>query len=441
MPILVPTRYAPTRAIRTRAKTGNKGFRPSTFIVGCIFGLSVALAAKVGQVQAWGRWPANTEEVEIASGQEEHHKHATSSPSFGFRKQRDCQCDHDFIANAVEKAMRSVVNISVETDASTILHKKSLISSGSGFFIDERGSILTNAHVVTDMSVDSTLTVTTSDGAQYDGYIHSLDTPSDLAVVKIRPKTGDIPIRWPVLKMSSNMHLRPGHWVVAIGSPFGLHNTVTAGVVSSGRRQTAEIGTGSDVRVEYIQTDCVVHEGSSGGPLINLDGEVVGINTQRAESEGISFAIRVDNAMDIIHQLHTEGRVVRPWLGCRMVTITSQVRQQLRSEGPMKYIPPTSDGVLITSVFPESPCAKAGMSEGDVIVAVNDKTVHSSQEVFKALGLRIHVPVKLKVKRSVPLDMDWDGRTRRWETDDLDVMVTPEEFDIAIHGTESDPVN
>ncbi|TPX63369.1 hypothetical protein SpCBS45565_g06640 [Spizellomyces sp. 'palustris'] len=277
------------------------------------------------------------------------------------------------------------------------------------------------------MATGSTLTVTTCDGTQYEGFIHSLDTPSDLAVVKIKPRPTDTPIKWPVLQMSSNLNLRPGDWVVAIGSPFGLHNTVTAGVVSSGRRRNEEIGTGSDVRVEYIQTDCVVHEGSSGGPLINLDGEVVGINTTRAESEGISFAIRVDNAMDIIHQLHTQGRVVRPWLdctlGCRMVTLTSQVRQQLRKQGPMTSIPPTSGGVIVTSVFPDSPCAKANLGEGDVIVAV-----------FKAMGLKIQQPVRFTVKRSIPLDIDWDGRTRRWETQDVEVEVTPEEFDVELHG-------
>ncbi|TPX62352.1 hypothetical protein PhCBS80983_g00481 [Powellomyces hirtus] len=347
-------------------------------------------------------------------------------------------CNHSFIADAVEKAMGAVVNISVETETSTLLKKKSLVSSGSGFFIDENGSILTNAHVVTDMAPGSILTVTTTDGAHHEGFIHSLDTLSDLAVVRIKPRS-KAEGGWPVLKMSTNINLRSGDWVVAIGSPFGLHNTVTAGVVSSGRRRNEELGTGSstaDVRVEYIQTDCVVHEGSSGGPLLNLDGEVVGINTTRADSEGISFAIRADNAMDLVHQLHTQGRVVRPWLGCRMVSLTSQVRQQIHEQGPLTmFIPPTNTtgGVIVTSVFPGSPCDKAGIIPGDVIVAVNGSSVRSTREVFTRMGLKIHEPVTFTVKRGIALDMDYDGRSHRWETQELDIRVTPDEFDVQIH--------
>ncbi|KAJ3148728.1 Serine protease htra2, mitochondrial [Geranomyces variabilis] len=369
-------------------------------------------------------------------------EHFTSSnPLSKLKKAIHPGHNNTFIADAVEKAMGAVVNISIETETSSLMREKTLVTSGSGFFIDANGSILTNAHVVTDMASGSTLTVTTTDGVHHEGFIHSLDTLSDLAVVKIKPRPGDAPKGWPVLKMSSNISLRTGDWVVAIGSPFGLHNTVTAGVVSSARRRQDELGPGrsaADVRVEYIQTDCVVHEGSSGGPLINLDGEVVGINTTRADSEGISFAIRADNAMDLVHQLHTQGRVVRPWLGCRMVSLTSQVRQQIRDQGPMtKSIPRSaSGGVIVTAVFDGSPCANAGILEGDVIVAVNGRAVRSSREVFTNMGLKIHEPVVFTVKRSVALDMDWDGRSRKWETQTVDIPVTPQEFDVEIHPEE-----
>ncbi|KAJ3013671.1 Serine protease htra2, mitochondrial [Thoreauomyces humboldtii] len=370
---------------------------------------------------------------------------------------------HSFIADAVEKAMGAVVNISVETETSTLLHKNSLISSGSGFFIDADGSILTNAHVVTDMGPGGTLTVTTSDGAHYPGRIHSLDTLSDLAVVKIAPRTrapSDPPTTsgtasatsWPVLQMSTNIDLRRGDWVVAIGSPFGLHNTVTAGVVSSHRRRSDEIGYlgvpgpnttehhQSDAHpVEYIQTDCVVHEGSSGGPLLNLDGDVVGINTTRAESEGISFAIRADNAMELVHQLNTQGRVVRPFLGARMVSLSAHVRQQLRDQVPSRpshgrsahATPPSihqDHGVLVTTVLPDAPCARAGMMDGDVVVAVNGRPCHSTRELYAGVGSEMKEAI-FSVRRNVPLDMDWDGRSTRWETLELEIGVKPEELD------------
>ena len=143
------------------------------------------------------------------------------------------------------------------------------------------------------------MSITTSNGCNYDGYVHSLDALSDLAIVKFT-KPRDAALNWPRVQfgiflnniiqneLGTSINARPGDWVIAIGSPFGLNNTVTAGVISSLRRRASEIGT-KDSRVDYIQTDCVVHSGSSGGPLINLEGQVIGINTTRAESEGIRY--------------------------------------------------------------------------------------------------------------------------------------------------------
>ncbi|KAI8818499.1 trypsin-like cysteine/serine peptidase domain-containing protein [Fimicolochytrium jonesii] len=441
--------------------------------------VSLLLGFKVGQVSAWGPWSSSSHnynnrddhdpdpdspavfiignkdyhrerELEHGHGQQqqEERRHKwrdglrkgrdRTGGKEGKDKDKDKGRGHSFIADAVEGAAGSVVNICVVTETSSMLSKESLATSGSGFFIDEDGSILTNAHVVCDMSDGSKLTVTATDGTEYDGYIHSMDTMSDLAVVKIRPRPGDVPRKWPVLKLSTNINLRLGDWVIAIGSPFGLQNTVTAGVVSSIRRAKDEIGAASsDVRVEYIQTDCVIHEGSSGGPLVNLDGEVVGINTTRAAGEGISFAIRADNALDLIHQLHNEGRIVRPWLGCRMVTLTRDIQTQLREENQWAYLPPATSGVIITAMVPDSPSSRGGLAEGDVITAVNGKPVHSSQEVYKHMGLKIHEPVTFRVARSVPLDIDWDGRSQRWEVQQLDLVVRPDEFDESVHVDES----
>ncbi|KAL2919225.1 Serine protease htra3 [Polyrhizophydium stewartii] len=377
-----------------------------------------------------------------------------------------------FIADAVERAIDSVVNISVETDASTLFERKTLVSSGSGFFVGEDGMILTNAHVVGDMSEDSRLWVTAADGSRFPGSVHSLDHISDLAIVRVHgtPASG----RWPVAQFGTNKNLRPGDWVVAIGSPFGLQNTVTAGIVSSRRRRSAEIGA-RDSRVEYIQTDCVVHSGSSGGPLINLDGHVVGINTTRAESEGISFAIRIDNAKEMIRQLVLDGRVTRPWLGIRMVTLSPNVRAQLHhqereqaSRRPDASLPPPTPqmqqqvdqiqqhltkhhnsagawsavhklpdvaaGVLVTGIEAKSPASASGLLEGDVIVSVDGKPVASASDLLKHIGLGVGETFALGLRRSVATEVDWDGRALRFADEDCVVRVTPATLDVFMQG-------
>ncbi|KAJ3104880.1 hypothetical protein HDU97_008738 [Phlyctochytrium planicorne] len=333
-----------------------------------------------------------------------------------------------FIADAVEVVLDSVVNITTETESSSTFRKRSIVSSGSGFFINEDGTILTNAHVVADINEDSKLTVTTSDGRVYRGRVHSLDVLSDLAVVKIIRDPREPHEPWKPVRFGSSKEMRPGDWVMAIGSPFGLQNTVTAGIVSSRRRKSTEIG-GKDSRVEYIQTDCVIHSGSSGGPLINLDGEVVGINTTRAESEGISFAIRIDTSLSMIRQLVERGRISRPWLGFRMVSLSPPVWQQLRSKGPDEFLPKVDTGVLITSVVKDSPAGVAGCEEGDVIVKVNEQSISTTSEIYQLIGLRVGEPIRLCLKRNVPVDMDWDGRPRGCESVEVHVTVNVEELD------------
>ncbi|KAJ3275173.1 hypothetical protein HDU76_010644, partial [Blyttiomyces sp. JEL0837] len=304
----------------------------------------------------------------------------------------------------------------------------SVTSSGSGFFIDADGTILTNAHVVADFNEDSKLMVTSSDGRIFKAYVHSMDLLSDMAIVKVIPDPRSTHPPWKPVKLGSSSVMRPGDWVMAVGSPFGLQNTVTAGIVSSRRRKSAEIG-GKDSRVEYIQTDCVIHSGSSGGPLINLDGEVIGINTTRAESEGISFAIRIDNSLDMIHQLLKKRKIIRPWLGFRMVSLNPNVWQQLRSKGPDEFLPKVEEGVLITSVFPDSPAGSAGCQEGDVIIKVNDMPVKSTSEVLQIIGLNVDEPFKMVLRRNMPLDMDWDGRSRGYEAINIEVEVKAVELD------------
>jgi S1-C subfamily serine protease len=176
------------------------------------------------------------------------------------------------------------------------------------------------------------------------GYVYSLDVLSDLAIIKITSNETNFE------KVEFGSETRVGDWVVAIGSPLGLHNTVTCGIISSNDRMFFDIG-GKDQRVKYIQTDCVVHSGSSGGPLINIEGQVVGINATRTEGEGIryvfitSFAIRIDTVLDMINQLLRKGRVVRPYLGINLTSLTPEVVKQLTLP------PPSTEGVLITKVL------------------------------------------------------------------------------------------
>ncbi|KAJ3313649.1 hypothetical protein HDV04_001659 [Boothiomyces sp. JEL0838] len=291
-------------------------------------------------------------------------------------------------------------------------------------------TILTNAHVVTDMD-DGKIMVRASDGYEFEAEVFSLDTRADLAIVKpIHPQRE----KFKAVQFGNNVKTRPGDWVVAIGCPFGLQNTVTAGVISSRSRHSVEIGAQDD-RVRFLQTDCVVHSGSSGGPLINLEGKVIGINTTRAESEGISFAIRVDTCLDMIQQLKKEGKVVRPYLGLQMTTLSPNVFHQLKKSFA-NSVPHVNQGVLLARVNSGSPAEKAGLQEGDIITQVNSTKITSSQDILQIIGLGFGKPVHIHIKRNVPLEMDWDGRVIRYETVDYVCKVVPEELDIEIHNVQ-----
>ncbi|KAI8815211.1 trypsin-like cysteine/serine peptidase domain-containing protein [Cladochytrium replicatum] len=416
---------------RNHHSSSNRFNSAFPFVAGLLVGATVVTTIRVSIAHTangwgdWAGWSKPSEKVEDGNENDE----AKDPPMRPKRKDKTRTIGPGFIADAVEDVMDSVVNITVEIDTLNLFGKKTLVSSGSGFAVTADGKFLTNAHVVYDDAEGGNVIITDNEGVQYPGVVHSIDFLSDLAVVQVLPdpETGTTRT-WKPVKFGNNTNLRPGDWVVSIGSPFGLHGTVTAGIVSSRRRKNTEIG-GRDSRVEYIQTDCVVHSGSSGGPLLNLDGEVVGINTTRAESEGISFAIRADNAKDIIHQLVNRGRVVRSWLGLRMVSLSPQVVQQLKSQDTVyDGLPHIDSGVLVTAVFPRSPAAECGLSEGDVIDRVDDTPVRSTHEILQRIGYRVGEPIFFHIKRVLPLEMDWDGRVRRYETIELDVKLTPEEL-------------
>ena len=232
---------------------------------------------------------------------------------------------------------------------------------GSGFIIDPKGYIVTNNHVVDGAD---TIRVVLKDETEYPGEVIGRDPVTDIALVRVKAD-GSLP----TVALGSSDALKVGEWVAAIGSPFGLQYTVTAGIVSAKGRVI-----GSGPYDDFIQTDASINPGNSGGPLINMQGEVVGINTMIiARGQGIGFAIPIDLAKNIVNQLKTDGEVTRGWLG---ITI-----QDLKGELARYYGIDDKSGVLVASVVPGDPADQAGIQPNDIITKVNGKAVHTSREL------------------------------------------------------------
>jgi serine protease Do len=242
-------------------------------------------------------------------------------------------------------------------------------SLGSGFIIDREGYIVTNNHVIENADQ---IKVKLAMGKEFDAKVVGRDPKTDLALIKIEASDDLTP-----LEMGDSDGLRVGTWVVAIGSPFGLEQTVTAGIVSAKGRT---IGAGP--YDDFIQTDASINPGNSGGPLINMKGEVIGINTaifsQGGGNVGIGFAIPVNMAQGIIEQLKNEGQVTRGWLGVGIQDITPELAEY--------YGVKDKKGVLVTQVFSGDPADKSGVKTGDVIVAVDGKEVSSSRELSRTIA-------------------------------------------------------
>ncbi|MEF8707709.1 MAG: DegQ family serine endoprotease [Candidatus Accumulibacter propinquus] len=234
---------------------------------------------------------------------------------------------------------------------------------GSGFIVSPDGVILTNAHVVADADE---VTVKLTDKREFKAKVVGLDKLTDVAVLRI--DAGNLP----VLRLGDPARTRVGEWVVAIGSPFGFENSVTAGIVSAKSRSLA-----SDSYVPFIQTDVAINPGNSGGPLLNLEGEVIGINSQiysrSGGYQGVSFAIPIDVAMNIEQQLLKDGKVSHGRMG---VTI-QEVSQSLAESFALK----STAGALVSSVEKGSPAAAAGLEPGDIILKLNDTVIGRSSEL------------------------------------------------------------
>jgi serine protease Do len=234
-------------------------------------------------------------------------------------------------------------------------------SLGSGFIVDRTGYILTNNHVIENAEE---IKVKLFDGKEFDAKVVGRDPKTDLALIKI-----DVGSDLHPLAMGNSDDLRVGSWVVAIGSPFGLEQTVTAGIVSAKGRVI-----GSGPYDDFIQTDASINPGNSGGPLLNLNGEVIGINTAIiASARGIGFAIPVNMAKEELQQLKEKGKVTRAWLGVGIQEVTDSLAQSFGLK--------EKKGALVSQVFKDSPAEKAGVEQGDIILKFDGKEIKDSREL------------------------------------------------------------
>lgn len=262
--------------------------------------------------------------------------------------------------------------------------------TGSGFILSQDGRLVTNAHVVADTD---TVQVTLKDGRSFEGKVVGVDAVTDVAVVKIRAAN------LPSVQLGDSRNLVPGEWAIAIGNPLGLDNTVTVGIISATDRSSAQVGVPSK-RVNFIQTDAAINPGNSGGPLLNAEGEVIGVNTAiRADAQGLGFAIPIETAARIANQLFNKGRVEHPFLGIQMVDLTAATKAEINQETNLNIKQDT--GVLIFEVMEKSPSDVAGLREGDIIQKIDGTLIKKASEVQERVeATAVGTALKMEVNRN-----------------------------------------
>ena len=288
--------------------------------------------------------------------------------------------------------------------------KQKQMGEGSGVIVDPKGYILTNYHVVAEADK---ITVRLFDGRELKGKIQGIDPKTDLAVVHVEVK--DLP----VATLGDSDKLQVGEWAIAIGSPFGLEETVTVGVISAKGRT----GLGTGTYEDFIQTDASINPGNSGGPLVNIDGEVIGINAMIiSPGQGIGFAIPINLAKSIMAELIKTGKVIRPWVGIGLQDLTPELRKSFNVE--------QKEGALISQVYEGSPAERAGLKTGDIIVQIDGKKIKDSQDVVREVlkrqvgqkilfevnrdEKRVEIPVTTTQMPSTPTERKPAGPGKEW---------------------------
>nr|XP_033804731.1 serine protease HTRA4 isoform X1 [Geotrypetes seraphini] len=284
----------------------------------------------------------------------------------------------NFIADVVQKIAPAVVHLELFRRL-PFIGQDIAVSSGSGFIVSEDGLIVTNAHVLNNKQ---RIKVEVKNGTHYDAKVKDIDQKLDIALIKIEPDNS-----LPVLLLGRSSDLRPGEFVVALGSPFSLQNTVTTGIISTTQRGGKELGL-KDSDMDYIQTDAIINYGNSGGPLVNLDGEVIGINTLKVTA-GISFAIPSDRIRQFLAESHDrqlKGKAPLPkkkYMGVRMLQLSSNLIRELKARDG--DFPDVNSGVYVFEVIAGTAAASAGMKDHDVIISINGKRVTSTEDVSEAV--------------------------------------------------------
>ena len=313
--------------------------------------------------------------------------------------------DSNFIAAAVERTGPAVVRIDTASSPGNTAQSRDRVlqGTGSGFIINSDGIVLTNAHVVDGAD---RVTVTLNDGRDFTGQVLGEDELTDVAVVKIEANN------LPTVTLGNSEALSPGEWAIAIGNPLGLDNTVTAGIISGTGRSSGIVGV-PDKRVSFIQTDAAINPGNSGGPLLNQQGQVIGINTAIiGRAQGLGFAIPIATAQEVANELITQGKAEHPYLGIRMATLTPTVQEDLSRNAGVRV--QADQGVVIVGVESNSPASRSGLRVGDVIQQINGQSIQTADQVQQAVD-------DSTIGGNLPLEVNRNGRS-------LTISVRPGDF-------------
>ncbi len=320
---------------------------------------------------------------------------------------------HSFVADVASKVSPSVVRIDIEREIQTDEFESDLLDpllrdllgdigtfpkkergQGSGVIIDNSGLILTNAHVVE--RVDR-VTITLQNGNQVDGKVVGTDQVTDLALVKIKDFPG-----LESAQLGNSEDIQVGDWAIALGTPYGLESTVTLGIVSSLHRDINSLGF-SDKRLDLIQTDAAINPGNSGGPLINSNGEVIGINTlvRSGPGAGLGFAIPINLASKVTNQLLANGEVIHPYLGAQLVLLNERIAKEHNEDPNALILLPERSGALVQSVIPQSPAEKGGLRRGDLVINAGGNEINDPKSLLiQVENAQIGKPFELEVLRN-----------------------------------------